>query len=142
MSTPIETNTEDLREILQAVYDLKNSAGGGSGGVSWDCVIEANGTAMDKISCSVASGSLRSVFNKLASGEKPNVILRYFVDNNGTVCRYFSECLNMNSIAEDNVEGLALFFIFKDWYICVYANGSDAIDNNSLEVQKYYLLYD
>ena len=30
MSTPIETNTEDLREILQAVYDLKNSAGGGS----------------------------------------------------------------------------------------------------------------
>lgn len=30
MSTPIETNTEDLREILQAVYELKNSAGGGS----------------------------------------------------------------------------------------------------------------
>ena len=27
MSTPIETNTEDLRRILQAVYDLKTNGG-------------------------------------------------------------------------------------------------------------------
>lgn len=140
MSTPIETNTEELQEILQTVYNLPNA--GGSGKVSWDCVLEANGISMDKISCSVASGSLRSALNKLASGEKPNVILRYFEDNNGTVRHYFSECLNMSGRAGNDGEGLNLYFIFSDWYICVYANGSDAIDNNSLEVAKYYLLYD
>ena len=85
MSTPIETNTEDLREILQAVYELKNSGGGSS---KPDLVIGAylDATAENAPSyaslCyttaeefSIVSGSVDAVVEKVKQGLPVKVLL-------------------------------------------------------------------
>lgn len=91
MATPIETNTEDLREILQAVYDLKNSAGGGSS--EPDLVIGlTTESAADTITgtperFSFNSEDVVNAYAKLLSGETVNCVLNadYFPSSGGKV---------------------------------------------------------
>ena len=138
MSTPIETNTEELQEILQTVYNLPLA--GGSGKVSWDCVIEASGTYLEggKINFTVVSGSLRGVHDKLSAFEKPNVLLRRLNDYDGDFETHYSECIAMSHFFTDysDSEGLNMYFSFAGKFVRVYADSKADIDGNTL---KYFV---
>ena len=142
MSTPIETNTEELQGVLDRLYNLPNL--GGSGKVSWDCVIEASDNKLTDgtTNFSVVSGSLRSVADKLDSGEKPNVILKCFVDNTSQITNYSCECLTMYHSVQGEREYLNLYFLFNDYVTNVRADSPANIDSNTLEYDVQYLLYD
>ena len=90
MSTPIETNTEELQEILQTVYNLPNL--GGSGSSAPDLVIGLNvadtkqfadGSTsaartlqeMQVSDVSIVSGSISSVVDKIKQGLPVRVLL-------------------------------------------------------------------
>ena len=87
MSTPIETNTEELQEILQQVYDLPNR---NSGGATWDMTIRFTRDNLDdygptNISVEdfvIDSTEIDNVKHKIRSGEFVNVRMlggyRYF----------------------------------------------------------------
>lgn len=78
MSTPIETNTEELQEIVNRVYNLPNI--GGSSSAAPDLVIgldtsdtfEMNGK-VEKLTFD--SAAVISAYNKLLSGETVNCVL-------------------------------------------------------------------
>ena len=74
MSTPIETNTEELNEILQTVYNLPNRSSADSEGYDLlfrfetpegASIWEMMDNEMDLNSLSIASGNLEDVMNKL-----------------------------------------------------------------------------
>ena len=77
MSTPIETNTEELQEILQTVYNLPNA--GGSGSAKTDLIIKtANGFAFDGTSArniSFDPNAVISTYEKLTAGNEVRVTL-------------------------------------------------------------------
>lgn len=81
MSTPIETNTEELQEVLQQVYNLPSRSTGGS--VTPDLVVGliTNSSlykeSITEDNISIISGSLQSVFTKLRNGEEAKVILKH-----------------------------------------------------------------
>ena len=80
MSTPIETNTEELQEILQTVYNLPNAGGGSS---APDLVIRTSdefyvwtigsGWSADKVTYN--PDEVTSVYEKLKAGKDVKVIL-------------------------------------------------------------------
>ena len=76
MSTPIETNTEELQEILQTVYNLPNAGGGSS---EPDLVIGFDDTNWDGITgpdqFTFDQTAVVSTYNKLLSGETVNCVL-------------------------------------------------------------------
>lgn len=95
MSTPIETNTEELREVLQQVYALPN-AGGGSD--NYDLVIGLNivntktrvsgvsynfrNASLDDVS--IEGGSLSAAAEKIQQGVPAKVALKaihFYGDN-------------------------------------------------------------
>lgn len=89
MSTPIETNTEELQEILQTVYNLPNAGGGSS---EPDLVITLTESVMDGITnhpekISFNSEEVVNAYTKLLSGETVNCVLNadYFPDSGGKV---------------------------------------------------------
>ena len=83
MSTPIETNTEELQEVLQQVYNLPNRSGGsttpdlvisfvaneGDSYLTPDSVVASN--------FSIKSGSVQSTYTKLMNREEVKVILEH-----------------------------------------------------------------
>ena len=81
MSTPLETNTEELQEILRQVYDLpdRSSVGGG-----YDLEIGMSGmwdrqSPLDEactLSFSYDQEQVAAVCEKLVNGENPSVIVR------------------------------------------------------------------
>lgn len=77
MSTPIETNTEELQEILQTVYNLPNA--GGSGSAKTDLIIKtANGFAFDSTSArniSFDPNAVISTYEKLTAGNEVRATL-------------------------------------------------------------------
>lgn len=77
MSTPIETNTEELQEILQTVYNLPNA--GGSGSAKTDLIIKtANGFAFNNTSArniSYDNNAVISTYEKLTAGNEVRVTL-------------------------------------------------------------------
>lgn len=83
MSTPIETNTEELQEILQTVYNLPN-AGGGS--ASYDLTVNLSGdfwtsdstsyNPADNLTVTYDAEEARNTAIKLAAGESVSVIVR------------------------------------------------------------------
>ena len=82
MSTPIETNTEQLQEVLQQVYNLPSRSGGST---TPDLVIglNANGNSYFYIfehaeisSFSILSGSVANVIEKIRQGVRPVVLLK------------------------------------------------------------------
>lgn len=79
MSTPIETNTEELQEILETVYNLPNVGGGSS---APDLVIAMNATSPSTVDfpklewLSVESGSAADVITKVKNLEETNIVLK------------------------------------------------------------------
>lgn len=81
MSTPLETNTEELQEILRQVYDLPDRSSSGGG---YDLEIGMTGiwNNQDPFSegCTVAFSydqeKVAAVCEKLENGENPSVIVR------------------------------------------------------------------
>ena len=77
MATPIESNTEELQEILQTVYNLP-TAGGGS--PEPDLVIDLDASNDPYISNNIDGltfnpASVINAYNKLLSGETVNCVL-------------------------------------------------------------------
>ena len=90
MSTPIETNTEELREILNEVYSLPNRSTGGSSEpdliiglniantkvMSDDGSITRDLERMTVDDVSIVSGSVSDVTEKVRQGQPVKVLLR------------------------------------------------------------------
>ena len=80
MATPIETNTSELQEILQSVYNLPNANSGGSD--TPDLVIkltaprESNLTEVVVSNFFVESGDVSAVIAKVRTFENPTIILK------------------------------------------------------------------
>lgn len=81
MSTPIESNTEQLQEVLQQVYNLPNRSGGGS--VTPDLVVVVDGISSDHCvydlnadDLSIESGSLENTISKIINSGHANVLVK------------------------------------------------------------------
>lgn len=76
MSTPIETNTEELQEILQTVYNLPMAGGGSS---EPDLVIGFDDSNLEGIArpdqFTFDQTAVVNTYNKLLSGETVNCVL-------------------------------------------------------------------
>lgn len=87
MSTPIETNTEQLQEVLQQVYNLPNRSGGST---TPDLVltINAEGRYLDDQltveAFSIKSGSVQSTYTKLKNREEVKVLAEFLSYYGGT----------------------------------------------------------
>ena len=86
MSTPMETNTEQLREILQQVYDLPEAGSGGS--AEPDLVIALTapfnyGNFVGHTTVAIESGSLEAVAEAFIAGRSPVVKIKHFYVTHG-----------------------------------------------------------
>lgn len=121
MSTPIETNTEELREILQTVYNLP-MAGGGSAepdlviGLDTSDSMQINGR-IEKVTFD--SASVVNAYNKLLSGETVNCVLNanYHIDS-GPAFNASSPQIAVFGKSEDNNSARVGFIqaFFDLWY--------------------------
>ena len=92
MSTPIETNTEELQGVLNRMYNLPNL--GGSGSVRPDLVLrlyptdshyELNSLTTEQIKngISIKSGSIADVVAKIKNQQEVKVLLEYEYEYGG-----------------------------------------------------------
>lgn len=81
MATPIETNTEDLREILQAVYELKNSGGGSSESdlvIGIEVPTDSGGLeTLNESHVTIKSGSVANTYAKLQEHKEVKVVAEH-----------------------------------------------------------------
>jgi hypothetical protein len=88
MSTPIETNTEELQEVLQQVYNLPNRSGGST---TPDLVIPVDFKSFETIEETdigeVDSSAVIATQNKLSNGEAVNVLIKgkFIIDSGDSV---------------------------------------------------------
>lgn len=79
MSTPIETNTEELQEVLQQVYNLPSRSGGST---TPDLVIVVDGSSLSSLDdinnshVSIESGNLANTIEKIQNGQYASVLLK------------------------------------------------------------------
>ena len=80
MSTPIESNTEQLQEVLQQVYNLPNRSGGST---TPDLVVVVDGISSDHTifdlsadDVSIESGSVEDAIAKMANGGYVKVLVK------------------------------------------------------------------
>lgn len=89
MSTPMETNTEELREILQQVYDLPEAGSGGSAepdlvigfdDANWEGITGPDQFTFDQ-------DAVVATYNKLLTGQTVNCVLNavYWPNSGGAV---------------------------------------------------------
>lgn len=80
MSTPIETNTEELQEVLQQVYNLPSRSSGGSATPDLVIVVDGSGNNylddMTASAVSIESGSLDDTIEKIGNGQYASVLLK------------------------------------------------------------------
>lgn len=121
MSTPIETNTEELQEILQTVYNLPNAGGGSS---EPDLVITLTESVLDGISdrpekFSFNSEEVVNAYTKLLSGETVNCVLNadYF-PSTGSKLKASSPQITVFAQSEDGNSARVGFMdvFFNLWY--------------------------
>lgn len=83
MSTPIETNTEQLQEVLQQVYNLPSRSGGNT---KYDMTINLSGEfwvsdssdykPSEKLTVTFDESEFRNTAEKLYAGESASIIVR------------------------------------------------------------------
>ena len=123
MSTPLETNTEELQEILQTVYNLPDAGGGSS---EPDLVINLDASESMGISdkadkITFDSASVINAYNKLLSGETVGCVLNahYYPYSGGTV-KASSPQITAYAKSEDGnsarVGYMSVFFNLWYWY--------------------------
>ena len=104
MATPIETNTEELQEILQTVYNLP-MAGGSS---EPDLVItlddsDSGGINNHPEKFSFNSDDVIGVYNKLLTGQTVNCVLNAaYWPTSGGCCNASSPHVTAFAISDDN----------------------------------------
>lgn len=121
MSTPIETNTEELQEILQTVYNLPMAGGGGS---APDLVIALDTSdtmtiSNNKDKVTFDSADVVKTYNKLLSGETVNCVLNAkYHQHSGAAFNASSPQLTVYAQSESNNSARVGFMIamFKLWY--------------------------
>lgn len=92
MSTPIETNTEQLQEVLQQVYNLPSRSGGSTTpdlviGLNANAETDSNYFVYENVSPEdflILSGDLASVVEKVKQGIAPWVLLKEMQFYNGS----------------------------------------------------------
>lgn len=142
MSTPIETNTEELQEILQTVYNLPMAGGGSS---KPDLVLSfslPSGDWMGKDSVNndnvtVKSGSAADTYAKLANGEEATVILKcdYYYGPQHYIGTYYPIVVAANT----NREGIGAVFmlhtcpddVYAEYFISIRISKDGTIDKVS-----------
>lgn len=118
MATPIETNTEELQEILNTVYNLP-MAGGGS--AEPDLVIKLDNPDWLQMTnhpelLTFNSEEVINTYNKLLSGESVNCMLNaYYHIHSGQPVRASSPQITAYAASDPNVSGAI-------GYMCVYFN--------------------
>ena len=153
MSTPIETNTEELQEILQTVYNLPNAGGGSS---EPDLVIGLDTSDLLTITdqterLTFDSAAVINAYNKLLSGETVNCVLnaKYHM-HSGPAVNASSPQLTVFGQSESGNSARVGFMVaaFKLWYaynghtgdvlaimeFSIHGNGTASI--NSFAVSK------
>ena len=121
MSTPIETNTEELQEILQTVYNLPNASGGSS---EPDLVIGLTESGMNGITgntelFSFNSDEVVNAYAKLLSGETVNCVLNadYFPNSGGKVKASSPHIIAYAEIVDNNSAFAGTMTVhFNLWY--------------------------
>ena len=122
MSTPIKTNTEELQEILQTVYNLPNASGGGS--TEPDLVITynnpINGESFSNPSfCSFDNAAVVDTYSKLLAGQTVNCVLNseYWI-HSGTMVKASSPHVTAHAAAESNNSARVgcMIVYFKLWH--------------------------
>lgn len=120
MSTSIETNTEELQEILNTVYDLPDRSTGGSSDadlvvtftanegdnyLSPDSVIESN--------FAIGSGSVETVWQKLRNNERVNVILLHYYEyaSSTFIGTFYPTLVTSDLDSEDSTKRLSMMFL-------------------------------
>lgn len=121
MSTPIETNTEELREILNTVYNLP-MAGGGSAepdlviGLDASDTLGINGPA-ERLTFD--SEAVINTYNKLLSGKTVNCVLnaKHHI-HSGPVVSASSPQITSYAVSEDNNSARVGYMVvyFNLWY--------------------------
>lgn len=121
MSTPIETNTEELQEILQTVYNLPLAGGGSSEpdlviGLDTSDTMVINGP-VERLSFD--SAAVISAYNKLLSGETVNCVLnaKYHIDS-GPAVSASSPQITAYAMSEPNNSARVghVYVCFNLWY--------------------------
>lgn len=97
MSTPIKSNTEELQEILQTVYNLPNKSSGSS--TEPDLVIDfilpegkwTGDVGQNESYFSIKSGSAADTYTKLSRGQEVNVYMKcdYYYGNLHYIGTYY-----------------------------------------------------
>ena len=128
MSTPIETNTEELQEILNTVYNLPMAGGGDN----YDLVIGFNldGVGVDDVNgtspiygeqlslYSIVSGSVSAVADKLAQGKPTKVLLKLLQAYNenlwsiGDCEPFYVGFTGANTYPSNEYNQLCLYFVY------------------------------
>ena len=107
MSTPIETNTEELREILQTVYNLPNAGGGGSAEpdlvITLDPAPDLGGMSGSDNNLSFDHDAVVNTYTKILSGQPVNCVLnaKYYIAS-GTPVDACSPQITAIAAAESN----------------------------------------
>lgn len=132
MSTPIETNTEELQEILQQVYDLPNSNASGSsepdlvlrfempqGTSIWDITNDDIGVN----NISVQSGNLSDVRYKLKTGATVKARVFFDVYYWDTPTKGFAEITSIVVYTDSDYMICRFLFNEKEFYVHIGSNG-------------------
>lgn len=107
MSTPIETNTDQLQEVLQQVYNLPSRSGGGS--VTPDLVVAIAGSANGWVSTLskdaeivIESGTVEDTIAKMVNGGSANVLVKltYYYDNAKYYMSFIPENIKATILAD------------------------------------------
>lgn len=118
----IKTNTEELQEILQTVYNLPNASGSGS--AEPDLVITYSNTDLSQSFsnpsfCSFDNAAVIDTYNKLVTGQTVNCILNseYWI-HSGYMVKASSPHITVQAAADNNNSARIGFMLvcFELWH--------------------------
>ena len=130
MSTPIETNTEELQEILQTVYNLPTAGGGSSEPDLMITPLEnfALNTALINSTYNIRqisfdTSEIVSTYEKLIAGKDVRAVLTGALAFNSAYPPFMTTCPSMRVIAygRDTHGGTSNWLVVRFRYVNAYA---------------------
>ena len=146
----IKTNTEELQEILQTVYNLPNASGGSA---EPDLVITYSNTDLsqsfsDPSLCSFDNAAVVDTYSKLLAGQTVNCVLNseYWI-HSGTMVKASSPHVTAHAAAESNNSArvgcmIVYFKLWHQWYpngLALVEIEFDIHSDNTASVRRCYV---